>query len=204
MLLMQRPIKAGDLIVVGQHQGYVKKINVVATEIQTFDNADVIVPNSQLVTSEVMNWTHKSTVARVIVSVGVSYDSDPKQVRDILLHCADRRDEVLKIPSPTVVFRDFGDSALIFELRFFIRQADYMLITASDLRFDIADAFSNAGIVIPFPQRDIHVKDQAAAAPVADREAGAPEPAAAESKPRVRAARRYKGESVDNGDGDGE
>jgi small-conductance mechanosensitive channel len=205
ILLMQRPIKAGDWIVVGPNEGYVKKINVVATEIQTFDNATVIVPNSQLVTSEVKNWTHKSTVARVIVSVGVSYDSQPRQVRDILLQCAVRRDEVLRVPSPTVVFRDFGDSALIFELRFFIRQADYMLIMASDLRFDIADAFAAAGIVIPFPQRDIHIKDQAAATDVtAGKKAGTTQAAPAESKPRARAARRYKGESLDNADGDGD
>ena len=158
ILLMHRPIKAGDWIVVGQHEGYVKKVNVVATEIQTFDNAAVIVPNSQLVSSEVLNWTHKSTVARVVVTVGVSYESDPRQVHDILMGCAQDLDEVLRTPAPTVVFRDFGDSAMIFQLRFFIRQADYMLLTASDLRFAIADAFREAGIVIPYPQRDIHIK----------------------------------------------
>lgn len=205
ILLMQRPIKAGDWIVVGQHQGYVKKVNVVATEIQTFDNADVIVPNSQLVTSDVMNWTHKSTVARVIISVGVSYGSDPKQVREILLQCANRRDEILRTPAPTVVFRDFGDSALIFELRFFIRQADYMLVTASDLRFDIWDALREAAIEIPFPQRDIHIRDQV---PPTDAPAERPGKAQAAFAPRQAPARdagRYKGEFIDtDGDGDGE
>lgn len=159
ILLMHRPIKAGDWIVVGSHEGYVKKINVVATEIQTFDNAEVIVPNSQLVSSEVLNWTHKSTVARVIVSVRVSYDSDPAKVREVLLRCAEGRSDILNSPAPVVIFQDFGDSALIFELRFFIRQADYMLFTASDLRFAISDAFREAGITIPFPQRDVHIKD---------------------------------------------
>lgn len=158
ILLMHRPIKAGDWIVVGQHQGYVKKINVVATEIQTFDNAEVIVPNSQLVASEVMNWTHKSTVARVIVAVGVSYDSDPQQVREVLLKCADDHDDVLRMPTPVVLFLDFGDSALNFELRFFIRQADYMLAIGSEMRFAIIAAFREAGISIPYPQRDVHVK----------------------------------------------
>jgi small-conductance mechanosensitive channel len=158
ILLMHRPIKAGDWIVVGQHEGYVKKINVVATEIQTFDNAEVIVPNSQLVSSEVLNWTHKSTVARVIVSVNVSYDSDPRRVRDVLLRCAHDRDDILNSPAPMVILRNFGDSALVFELRFFIKQADYMLLTASDLRFQITDAFREAGITIPYPQRDIHIR----------------------------------------------
>jgi len=158
ILLMHRPIKAGDWIVVGQHEGYVKKINVVATEIQTFDNAEVIVPNSQLVSSEVLNWTHKSTVARVIVSVGVSYDADPNRVREVLLRCADQHDDILRMPAPTVVFRDFGESALVFELRFFIRQADYMLLIGSEIRFAISEAFRDAGITIPYPQRDIHIK----------------------------------------------
>ncbi|MGA8259518.1 MAG: mechanosensitive ion channel domain-containing protein [Arenicellales bacterium] len=198
ILLIYRPIKAGDWIVVGQHQGYVKKINVVATELQTFDNADVIIPNSQLVTSEVLNWTHKSTVARVILAVGVAYDSDPRRVRDILLRCAEARKEVLRSPAPAVVFRDFGDSALNFELRFFIRQADYMLLTASDLRFDITDAFREAGIVIPFPQRDIHIvaPDSAVAATVT--------PAATAGKPAPeRSRRRRSGAAEDGGDGDG-
>jgi small-conductance mechanosensitive channel len=200
ILLIYRPIKSGDWIVVGPHQGYVKKINVVATELQTFDNADVIIPNSQLVTSEVLNWTHKSTVARVIISVGVAYDSDPRRVRDLLLHCAEARKEVLRSPAPAVVFRDFGESALIFELRFFIRQADYMLLTASDLRFDITDAFREAGIVIPFPQRDIHIVAPGSAAA----EASAPPSAAVDKPRRERSRRRKSGAVEDGGDGDGD
>lgn len=167
ILLLQRPIKAGDWIVVGQHEGYVKKINVVATEIQTFDNAELIVPNSQLVSSEVVNWTHKSTVARVVISVGVSYDSEPRRVHDVLLACAENADDVMNTPAPTVVLREFGDSSLVFELRLFIRQADYMLLIGSELRHAITDAFHKEGIVIPYPQRDIHIKspDQAGGEP---------------------------------------
>lgn len=199
ILLMHRPIKAGDWIVVGQHEGYVKKINVVATEIQTFDHAEVIVPNSQLVSSEVLNWTHDSTVARVVVSVGVSYAADPKQVREVLLKCAEARDEVLKAPSPAVVFRDFGDSALIFELRFFIRQADYMLVTASALRFDIVDAFREAGIEIPFPQRDIHIRT---AGPSGEAPAGGGQGKGAGREPGAQAAREISDDSAGSGDSD--
>lgn len=158
ILLMHRPIKAGDWIVVGQYEGYVKKVNVVATEIQTFDNAELIVPNSQLVSSEVLNWTHKSTVARVVVSVTVPYGSEPRRVHDILLDCAQRTEDILHTPAPTVVLRHFGDNGLVYELRFFIRQADYMLLIASELRFAILEAFKKAGLNIPYPQRDIHVK----------------------------------------------
>ncbi len=162
ILLAQRPIKAGDWIVLGSRtEGYVKHISVISTEIQTFDNASVIVPNSQLVTSEVLNWMHKSNVGRATVSVGVAYDSDPEQIRDLLLGVLDGRDEVLKRPAPDVLFRDFGDSALVFELRFFLRDIDRRLSITSSVRYEIKRVFKEAGIVIPFPQRDIHLIDSA-------------------------------------------
>ena len=159
ILLVQRPIKAGDWIVLGQTQGYVKRIQVISTEITTFDNATVIVPNSQLMTTELLNWTHRSRLGRVVVPVGVSYASNPAQVRDILLQCASEHPDVLTRPPPSVVFRNFGESSLDFELRIFIRDIDYTLMVASDLRFAIKKALDEAGIQIPFPQRDIHFKN---------------------------------------------
>ena len=159
ILLVQRPIKAGDWIVLGQTQGYVKRINVISTEITTFDNATVIVPNSQLMTTEVMNWTHRGRLGRVVIPVGVSYASDPEKVRQILLGCAAQNSDVLSRPPSTVVFRNFGESSLDFELRVFIRDIDYTLMVASELRFAIKKALDEAGIEIPFPQRDVHVKN---------------------------------------------
>ena len=159
ILLVQRPIKAGDWIVLGQTQGYVKRINVISTEITTFDNATVIIPNSQLMTTEVMNWTHRGRLGRVVIPVGVSYASDPEQVREILLKCADQNSDVLTRPTASVVFRNFGESSLDFELRVFIRDIDYTLMVASELRFAIKKALDEAGIEIPFPQRDLHVKN---------------------------------------------
>ncbi len=160
ILLIQRPIKSGDWIVIGNQEGYVKRINVISTEIQTFDNASLIVPNSNLVTTEVMNWMHKSKVGRVIIPVGVSYDSNPERVREVLMKCADGNDEVLKRPLPQVIFREFGNSSLDFELRFYIRDIDQRLRTASDLRFAIKKALDEAGIEIPFPQRDVHIRNK--------------------------------------------
>ena len=159
ILLVQRPIKAGDWIVLGQTQGYVKRINVISTEITTFDNATVIIPNSQLMTTEVMNWTHRGRLGRVVIPVGVSYASDPEQVREILLKCAAQNSDILARPPSSVVFRNFGESSLDFELRVFIRDIDYTLMVASDLRFAIKKALDEAGIEIPFPQRDLHVKN---------------------------------------------
>ncbi len=171
ILLIQRPIKAGDWIVIGNNEGYVKRINVISTEIQTFDNASLIVPNSNLVTTEVMNWMHKSKVGRVIIPVGVSYGSDPELVREVLFKCADENPDVLSRPVPQVIFREFGNSSLDFELRFYIRDIDRRLRTASDLRFAIKKAFDETGIEIPFPQRDVHIRDvvSEADAPNADR-----------------------------------
>jgi small-conductance mechanosensitive channel len=161
ILLVERPFKAGDWIVVGNEEGYVKKINVRSTEVMTFNRATLTVPNSELITKTVKNWTHKGTLGRVIVSVGVSYDADPEQVRDILLKCASQHTEVRGNPEPSVVFSNFGDSALEFELRAFIVNVDRRLGVGSDLRFTIFQALKSAGIEIPFPQRDIHIKQAA-------------------------------------------
>ena len=171
ILLIQRPIKAGDWIVVGdgKYQGYVKHVNVTATEIQTFDNASVLVPNSNLLANEVLNWTHKSTLGRVILAVGVAYGSDPKQVHDLLLGCAKAHRDVLSRPEPVVLLLGFGPSSLDFELRFYLRDIGAQLQVASELRFAILAALAEAGIAIPFPQHDVHIRTVTpAAAAIAD------------------------------------
>lgn len=157
VLLVQRPIKSGDWIVVGPNQGYVKRVNVISTEITTFDNATVIIPNSQLMTTDVTNWTHRGRLGRVKVPVGVSYSADPERVSEILLQCARANESVLSRPAPSVVFVNFGESSLDFEVRVFIREIDYTLNVASELRQAIKKALDEAGIVIPFPQRDVHI-----------------------------------------------
>jgi potassium efflux system protein len=159
ILLVERPIKAGDWVVVGSQEGYVKRINVRATEIETFERASVILPNSELLQSAVMNWTHKDKTGRVEIRVGVAYGSDTEKVREILLGCARAHPEVSGWPPPYVVFRDFGASALQFELRGFLKDVDKRLTVASDLRFAIDSAFRADGIEIPFAQHDIRLRD---------------------------------------------
>jgi potassium-dependent mechanosensitive channel len=117
----------------------------------------VIIPNSELVSSAVVNWTLKDKYGRVDLRVGVDYASDLPRVRDVLLGCALAHPRVLKAPAPTVVFRDFGPSSLDFELRCFVSDVDYYLTTASDLRFAIAEAFAQNGISIPFNQQVVHI-----------------------------------------------
>ncbi|MDJ0611587.1 MAG: DUF3772 domain-containing protein [Kiloniellales bacterium] len=157
ILLVERPIQVGDWIVVGQDQGYVKRISVRSTQIQTFSNASVIVPNSELIAGRVTNWMYKDRSGRVEIPIGVAYGSDTAKVRELLLQCAKSHSSVSARPQPNVMFMDFGDSALLFQLRFYIRDMDNYLSVASDLRFAIDAAFREAGIVIPFPQRDVHV-----------------------------------------------
>jgi potassium efflux system protein len=158
ILLVQRPIKTGDWIVVGDQQGYVRRISVISTEIQTFDAAAVIVPNSTILSSQVVNWHLHNKLGRVIIRIGVAYDSDPEQVREVLLACAEENTDLLRRPAPQVFFLEFGESSLDFELRFFLREIDESLRVSSDLRFAIKKAFAEAGIEIPFPQRDLHIR----------------------------------------------
>jgi small-conductance mechanosensitive channel len=158
ILLAERPIRVGDWISVAGEDGYVTRINVRSTEIETFDRSTVIVPNSDFIAGTVKNWT-SNQMGRVRVAVGVSYDADPDQVRDILLECATDHPEIRHHPEPYVVFMDFGASSLDFEIRCFIMDVENMLTVASDLRFRIFKALAAANIEIPFPQRDIHLKD---------------------------------------------
>jgi small-conductance mechanosensitive channel len=158
ILLAERPIKVGDWIKVSGGEGVVRKIRVRSTEIETFDRCSIIVPNSSLISEPVSNWYHSSRMGRLRLAVGVSYDSDPDEVERILLRCANSHPRALANPKPFVLFTGFGDNSLDFELRVYIDDAGYLASTASDLRFAIFRAFRQAGIEIPFPQRDVHIR----------------------------------------------
>ncbi len=161
ILLFERPIKTGDWIVVGSTEGYVKKISIRSTQIQTFDRSDVIVPNSELISGQVTNWMFRDSLGRIVLPVGVAYGTDTELVQSILLDIAYQHPSVLTkspiLSKPRVLFRNFGDSSLNFELRCFIREVDNRLTVMSDMNFAIERAFSEAGIEIPFPQRDVHL-----------------------------------------------
>lgn len=158
ILLFERPIKVGDWIVTPSGEGTVKKISVRSTEIETFDRSSIIVPNSELISQTVMNWTHKDKIGRIIVPVGVSYGSDPEQVRDILLKCAHEHPQIVAFPEPFVTWMDFGASSLDFEIRAFLSDISKGLTVRTELRFAIFNAFKEAGIEIPFPQQDVYIK----------------------------------------------
>jgi small-conductance mechanosensitive channel len=161
IILFERPIRKGDWIVVGATEGYVKEIKIRSTIIQTFDRSDVIVPNSELISNQVTNWVLSSQSGRASVPVGVAYGTDVEKVRDILLAIAEENTSVVKsglVPQPAVLFREFGDSSLNFELRVFLYDIEDRLKVISEINFSINKAFREQGIEIPFPQRDLHVK----------------------------------------------
>jgi small-conductance mechanosensitive channel len=165
ILLAERPIKAGDWIVVGADQGYVKRINVRSTEIETFDRSTVIVPNSDLISGVVKNWMHNDNSGRVIVDVRVPFQSDPDEVHDLLLEVAQAHPNVLAYPEAKVYLSDFGESALEFQLFCYLGNVDYMLSAKSELRFAVFRALRKNGIEIPYTRRDVHIADRASDRP---------------------------------------
>jgi small-conductance mechanosensitive channel len=157
ILLAERPIRVGDQIVVKNEEGFVRRISVRATEIETFEKASVIIPNSELITGVVKNWTHANTMGRIQFKIGVSYESDPEQVRDILTACVIEHPAILKEPPPAVFLMEFGDNSLNFEIFCIAKDLAIRGSAKSDINFEILKRFRAAGIEIPFPQRDVRL-----------------------------------------------
>ncbi|MET3598610.1 mechanosensitive ion channel family protein [Martelella mangrovi] len=157
ILLVERPFKVGDWIVSGSAEGFVKRISVRATEIETFQRQSIIVPNSELINASVGNWMHHNQMGRSEVAVGVSYNSDPRKVMDILMEIATSHPLVLQNPEPMVIFLGFGDSSLDFEVRVYLADVFNGIAVRNDIRVAIFERFRAEGIEIPFPQRDLHI-----------------------------------------------
>ena len=155
ILLAERPIRVGDSIVVKGEEGWVRRVRVRATEIETFDRASVIIPNSEFITGVVKNWTRANTLGRIVIKVGVAYDSDPVQVRDILLDIARTHPQIVQSPPPGAFLLGFGDSALEFELQSVVADVEKGLSVRSDLNYAIIKRFREAGIEIPYPHREL-------------------------------------------------
>ncbi|OIP66673.1 MAG: hypothetical protein AUK29_00275 [Nitrospirae bacterium CG2_30_53_67] len=164
ILLFERPIKVGDIVQISGEWGEVKQIGLRATVVQTFDRAEIIVPNSDLVSSQVTNWTLSDKMVRLVIPVGVAYGSDVPLVMRLLFEAAHRHPLALKNPEPQVLFLSFGESSLNFELRVWIGDVRKLVEMKSELHMEIDRTFRASGVEIPFPQRDLHVRSVDASA----------------------------------------
>lgn len=160
ILLIERPINVGDWVIVAGLEGIVKRINIRSTEIETWQRASVIVPNAELLSNPLTNLTLHDRYGRIEVAIGVAYGSDVGRVREILLECARAASQVLTYPTPYVLFRDFGDNSLNFEVRCYTSNVMNRLSIGSDLRFAIDQRFREERIEIPFPQRVVHFAER--------------------------------------------
>ncbi|NNE67980.1 MAG: mechanosensitive ion channel [Pyrinomonadaceae bacterium] len=158
ILLFERPVKVDDFVQVGTHQGELTRIGLRASVLRTLDGSEVILPNGQLISEEVTNWTFSDRERRLEINVGVAYGTDPREVMAILEKVGVENEDTLADPPPRVIFVGFGDSSLDFQLRAWTDNADQWAVVRSDLTLAIHDGLEEAGIEIPFPQRDLHFK----------------------------------------------
>ncbi|PPT07211.1 Potassium efflux system KefA protein / Small-conductance mechanosensitive channel [Geitlerinema sp. FC II] len=158
VLLFERPIQVGDFVQVGEYMGTVERIGSRSTVVRTLDRVSIIVPNSRFLETEVINWSHDNPVSRLRLPVGVAYGSDMSAVKSALLEAAQQNAQVLKVPPPRVLFVEFGDSSLDFELLVWCADPSQQYVLKSDLYFAIEEQLKAAGVEIPFPQRDLHLR----------------------------------------------
>jgi potassium efflux system protein len=174
IILFEQPVRVGDMVTVGGTTGRITTVRMRSTAITDWDNKVLMVPNKMLITQEVINWSQGETSIRVVLAVGVSYGEDPEKVAAILLDAGRAAPHVLEEPEPTVNFNGFGESSMNFELRVFIPTTDRLVETRTWINTDVKRRFDEAGVTIPFPQRDIRVTmiGGAAIEPAAKRDDG--------------------------------
>ncbi len=158
ILLFERPVKVGDTVQIKAHTGSLKQIGLRASVLRTVGGSDVIVPNSQLISEEVINWTMLDEQRRVDIPVGVAYGTDPVRVIEILSKVTEGVPDILLEPAPRALFLNFGDNSLDFELRLWTDQTDRWVALRSEMMVAVHNALEQAGIEIPFPQRDLHLR----------------------------------------------
>lgn len=158
ILAFERPLQIGDTIEVRSLTGKVHAIGVRSSNIRSFDGAEVIVPNGNLISNEVVNWTLSDMQRRIEVIVGVSYDADPHTVQKLLLNILTRHEEIIDFPAPAVFFHNLGESSLDFRMLFWTDKFGDWIRIKSEIIFQVFYQLKDAGIEIPFPQRDLHVK----------------------------------------------
>jgi len=171
ILLFERPIQVGDTVEVENLLGEVTRIGIRASTVTTFQGAEVIVPNGDLISKQVVNWTLSNRRRRVEIDVGVAYGSSPEEVIEILLETARQHPEVSADPEAEAVFTGFGDSSLDFQLKCWVDRFELSFSVASELRVAVNRALAEADIEIPFPQRDVNLRGAGVGLPTSPGEA---------------------------------
>jgi small-conductance mechanosensitive channel len=161
ILLYERPVQLGDTVQIGDLMGEVTRLGIRSSTVRTTEGADVIVPNGNLISDRVVNWTRTDLQRRIEVNVGVAYGNDPEKVCALLLEVARAHPLVIEEPPPVALLTAFGDSSLDFTLRCWTDRFDSFVISRSEIAIGVYAALQQAGIEIPFPQRDLHVRSVA-------------------------------------------
>jgi len=157
IILFERPVRIGDVVTVGDTDGTVTRIRIRATTIRNWDGKELLVPNKEFITSRLLNWSLSDQTTRILISVGIAYGSNVREAMRLLEQAAREHEDVLEDPAPSVIFESFGDNALTMVLRCFVESVDLRVQTISALNEAINETFNGAGIVIAFPQRDLHL-----------------------------------------------
>ena len=158
IILFERPVRVGDTVTVGEISGTVTRIQIRATTIRGWDNKELLVPNREFITGRLLNWTLSDRVIRLTLVVGVTYGTDMDLALRLVREAAEEEERVLDDPAPLVSFDSFGDSALMINLRVYISSIDYRIAVNTSLHKAINSRFAEAGIVIAFPQRHLHLE----------------------------------------------
>ncbi|QEF96641.1 Miniconductance mechanosensitive channel MscM precursor [Stieleria maiorica] len=157
ILLLERPVRVGDVVTIGDTTGIVSRIQMRATTVTNWDRKELVIPNKDLITEKLLNWSLTNVINRLTINIGVAYGSDPDQVRELLYQVVKNHPQVLTDPAPLINFDTFGDSSLNFVVRFFLEKLDNRIEVTHQINREIAEALAKAGITIPFPQRDVHL-----------------------------------------------
>jgi small-conductance mechanosensitive channel len=157
IIAIEKPVSIGDMVELGTDTGWIKEIGIRSSNLQTYDGAEVIVPNGELISNKVTNWTLSNKRRRMELPIGVSYKSDPHVVRDLLKQILDEHHEIMKVPEPYLLFTGLGDSSLNFSMYFWVSDFVEAKRIRSEVLFRVFDVLKEHQIEIPFPQRDIHI-----------------------------------------------
>lgn len=159
LLLIERPLRASDIVRIGEYEGEVTQIGMRSMTLKTWDNQEVIIPNSEAISNPFTNWTHSDNIVRTTFTIGISYEADPHQAKEVIEQALRRHPDVLADPEPDVWLKEFADSAVNFHVQYFVDlRSSRRAKVKSDVLLDIWDALKEAGIEIPYPKRDIYIR----------------------------------------------